>query len=599
MGARRVYRRETPYASNVLGTIDWTQTADIMYTVQLGTPPQRVTRFGHTDWRWNEVVFGPLQSPPTGMTATPTTPNTTGIHTQDYYYVITGITDNGVDPVQETRASAVFSATNDLSLAGNFNTINLPALGAFTRYVIYKKQAGVFGYVGNTNEATFRDENLIPVLSETPPEGYNPFTGITKYPSSVCFHQQRLTFGGTQDVINGVFMSRSADFENMDKARPVRADDSLLFSLVSNEVNAITHILSLKELIILTGDGLWAVGGGGDTGAAITPSSLNASRETGRGAWRVKPLVVDDIMFYVTGKGRAIRTLGFTFEIDGYKSDNVSIFAPHLFTSGVSRIVYLEEPNAGVYALRPDGTIIVLTWEIDQEVWGWARLEIDGYVEDICAIGEGGYDRLYAVIRRTFGEGEDAVTVRNLERMALPGDITNSCHLDMSTTVIFDTPNTVVDGLWHLEGQEVSAVYDAGEADAYIHITTVMQGQIEVPQPSNQISVGLRYSGMIETLPPALGGGQGSMHVERQRVDDVVIRTVQTKGIKAGINGQPLQQIEPEDGDDVSLTADYTMVDHYINVPGSWDDTSSVIIQQDDPFPAQIVGIFVGMTVNP
>lgn len=598
MGARRVYRRETPYPSSVLSTIDWAQTADIMYTVQIGMPVQKLVRFGHTDWRWSDVTFGPLRTPPVGASATPTTPNTTDIHTQAYSYVVTGITDNGVDPIQETRASAVFQATNDLSLAGNFNTINLPALGGFTRFVVYKKQAGVFGYIGNTNESTFRDENLIPVLSETPPEAYSPFFAPNSYPSSVCLHQQRLTFGGTANVINGVFMSRSADFENMDKARPVRADDSLLFSLVSNEVNAITHILSLKELIVLTGDGLWSIGGGGDTGAAITPSSIVASRETGRGAARVKPLVVDDIMFYITGKGRTLRTLGFTFEIDGYKSDNISIFAPHLFTGNIKRIVYQEEPHATITVLRPDGTLIVLTWEIDQEVWGWSRLHVDGFVEDICVIGESSFDRLYAVIRRTFGEGEEAVTVRNLERMALPGDITNACHLDMSTTIVFDTPGDTVTGLWHLEGREVTAVYDAGEKDGFTEELVVENGQVTVSAPSNQISVGLRYEGLIETLPPALNSSQGSLHVERQRIDDIVVRTIQTKGISAGISNQPLEQVQPEDGDDVQLAEDYTMHDHYINVPGSWDDTSSVIIKQTEPFPAQVVGIFVGMSVN-
>lgn len=596
MGIRRVHKRETPYASGTLGTMDWAQTADIMYTVQSGIPVQKLSRYGHTDWRWNQVAFGPLYAPPTGMSATPTKPNTTGEHPQSYFYVITGIVDNGIDPVQETRASAVFSASNDLSLAGNFNTINLPALGSFARYVIYKKQAGVFGYIGNTNETTFRDENIIPVLSETPPEGFNPFNGDRSYPSSVTLHQQRLVFGGTLDVINGVFMSRSADFENMDKARPVRADDSLLFSLVSNQVNAITHLLSLKELIVLTGDGLWSVGGGGDTGAAITPGSIVASRETGRGAWRVKPIVVDDIMFYVTGKGSTLRTLGFTFEIDGYKSDNVSIFAPHLFTQGVSRIEYMEEPHACVFVLRPDGTLIALTWEIDQQVWGWSRLEINGVVEDICVISENGFDRLYAVIKRTI----NGVERRNLERMALPGDVTNACHLDMSTTIVSDTANiSEVTGLWHLEGQQLDMIYDAGEQDGYVAQVTVSGGKVTVPQASKQVSVGYRYSGLIETLPPALNSNQGSLHVERQQVVDAIVRTIHTKGLKVGINGQTPQQIEPEDGDDVQLTADYTMVDSHVSIPGDWKDNSTIQIIQDEPYPAQVVAIFLGMRVNP
>lgn len=597
MGIQRVYSRATPYPAVSLSALDWTQTADIMYTAHSGYPVQKLSRYGHTDWRWNAVVFGPIYSPPTGMTATPTTPNTTGIHTQTYSYVITGIVDNGSDPVQETRASAVFTAVNDLSLAGNFNTINLPGLGVFARYVIYKKQAGVFGYIGNTVEATFRDENIVPALSETPPEGYNPFIAAGAYPSSVALHQQRLCLAGTLNVINGCWLSRSADFENMDRARPIRPDDSISFALVADRVNAITHILSLKELIVLTGDGLWSVGGGGDTGAAITPSSISASRETGRGSARVKPLVVDDIMFYSTGKGRTIRTLGFTFEIDGYKSDNVSIFAPHLFKQGISRIVYQEEPHACVYVLRPDGTLIALTWEIDHEVWGWARIEIDGFVEDICVITEGEYDRLYAVIRRTIG----GVEQRNIERMALPGDVLTGCHLDFSSTFVFaeGAEEDTVTGLWHLEGQEVSVAYDG-----YVtHGQTVVGGEVSTPEPANQISVGLRYEGLIETLPPPLNTNSGSLHVERQQVTDIVIRTHNTKGISAGvspyINNDQLEQMQPESGDDVSLDPNYEMTDWRVNVPGDWKDTSTVVIKQTEPFPANIIGIFAAMRVSP
>jgi hypothetical protein len=320
-------------------------------------------------------------------------------------------------------------------------------------------------------------------------------------------------------------------------------------------------------------------------------------RETGRGAARVKPLVVDDIMFYVTGKGRTIRTLGFTFEIDGYKSDNISIFAPHLFEDGISRIVYVEEPNACVFALRPNGTLIALTWEIDHEVWGWCRIEIDGFVEDICAITENGYDRLYAVIRRTIGE----TTVRSLERMALPGDVENGCHLDFSSTFVFEegAEDDTVTGLWHLEGQEVSVAYDG-----YVqHGVTVEDGQAVAPEPANLISVGFRYEGLIETLPPPLNTSGGTMHVERQQVTDVVIRMHDTKGISAGISpyiaNDELEQLAPESGDDVSLDPDYEMTDWYVNVPGDWKDNSTVVIKQTEPFPANIISIFSAMRVSP
>jgi len=591
MGAQKVYRRATPYPKEALFAIDAAQTADLLYTVHGGYPPQKLERYGHTDWRWSTVTFGPIIPPPTGMSVTPVTPNTTGVHMTNYGYVITGISESA--PVQESRQSAQIVATNDLSLAGNYNQITLPALGIYDRFVIYKFQGGSYGYIGNTKLGTFHDENIIPVMSETPLEGYNPFVGAGNYPTSVGLHQQRLAFGGTYNVINGIWLSRSADFENMDKSRPLRSDDSMLFSLVANEVNAITHLVSLKELVVLTGDGLWAVSGGGDN-AAITPSSVMAQRETGRGAVRVKPLLVDEVVFYITSKGRLLRTLGFSFEIDGYKSDNVSIFAPHLFTqSGVIRIAYQEEPHACVYCLRDNGTIIALTWEIDQEVWGWSQFEIDGFVEDICVIGESGYDRLYAIIRRTI----NGVVKRNLERMALPGTNLNACHLDCSATFIQDPAIATVSGLHHLEGATVSATYNG-----YVsHGLTVVGGKVSVPEASNQISVGLRYEGLIETLSPVLTSRGGTMHVETQQVTDVVVRVLEGKGLSVGITGyeDSFEQLSDNVGDNVLDHRDYTMTDFMVNLPGDWKESSTVLIKQTEPFPAQVVGAFLGLRVAP
>ncbi len=594
MGAQRVYRRTTPYPATSLGGLDYTQNADILYTAHISYPPQKLVRYGHTDWRWATLVFGPTIVPPVGMSATPSTPNTTDIHTQTYSYVITALSTGS--PVQESQASAVFTSVNDLSLAGNVNTLTLPALPVgVERHIIFRKLAGAYGYIGNTAETSFVDENLIPILSETPPEGYNPFFSAGNYPSSIGLHQQRLTFAGTMNVINGIWMSRSADFENMDRSRPLRADDSLLFSLVSDRVNSIGYIVSMKDLMVLTGDGIWSIGGG--DGGAITPGAILPERQTGRGAARVKPVVVDNIMFYATNKGSEIRALGFTFEIEGYKSDNISIFSPHLFSYAVKRLAFQEEPYAALWTLMTDGTLLCLTWEQEQSVWGWSPMEIDGFVEDIAVITEAGYDRLYLIVTRVFGE----TTYRFVERMALPHTtLTTACHLDCAISQSFVTPTTAVTGLWHLEGQLVSATYAVeDDPNGYAaHDLLVANGTVTLPVEAISATVGLRYSGRLETLPAALNSQAGSLHTSRQQITDVVVRTLDTKGISVGASGTELEQVEPEFGDDLNADPDFSTVDYEVTVPGDWKDTSTVVVEQTEPFPAHVVGIFAGMRVS-
>lgn len=522
------------------------------------------------------------------MSVAATTPNTTGYVAQTYKYVITAIKDGS--PVQESRASGVIQCDNDLTLLGNYNTITLPApSGDVTRQVIYKEQGGAYGYIGATEGTSFRDQQIQPLLSETPPVGENPFVGEGNYPGAVGFHQQRLCFAATRAIINGVWMSRSADPENMDRSRPARSDDSLSFELVAERANGITHLVSLDELLCMTTDSIYAITG--NQSGIITPSDINPKRTSRRGARKIKPLGVDAVTFFVPSRSTLVRTLGFSFDIQGYKSDNVSIFAPHLFkTFGLLKLVYQEEPHSCIYALRDDGIILAFTWEAEQQVWGWSRLETDGFVDDIEVIAEGGYDRVYIYVKRTI----NGVLRGFYERMALPHTvIEQACHLDCAMTKVYDPPQDRITGVWHLEGATVSMTYDGN----VVHDLVVTSGEVVIPggEVGTLITVGLRYAGRVETLPAALTQGTQSNHVNRQQIGDVIVRTVDTKGIEIGASGSPLEAVEPYDGEDISLAMDVALQDYKMVPAGDWKDTSTIVIEQNEPLPAHIISIFAKM----
>lgn len=586
MGLKKLYETSTPYLHSKVRALDYTQTADVLYLTHLDYAPRKVIRYDHDNWLWQTLVFGPTISPPTGHSVAATTPNVTGYVAQTYKYVVTAIKDSA--PVQESRASTVIQVDNDLTLNGNFNTITVPApSGEVSRHVIYKEQGGAYGYIGATEGTSFKDQQIQPILSETPPVGENPFLGEGNYPGVCGFHQQRLGFGGTRNVINGLWLSRSADPENMDRSRPARADDSLSFAMMAEKVNAVTGIVSMDEFLVLTTDSIFAVQG--NQSGVVTPSDINPKRTSGRGARKVKPLTVDTVTFFVPSRSNALRTLGFAFEIDGYKSDNVAIFAPHLFKRyGIVKLVYQEEPFSCIYGLRGDGVLLAFTWEAEQQVWGWARFETDGVFEDIETIPENGYDRLYAQVRRTINGVERLFH----ERMALPHlEIEQACHLDCAYSVVYDPPQSYISGAWHLEGATVSIIYDG-----YVeHGLVVENGRVDLPDgvEASTITVGLRYSGRIETLPAALTQGTNSDHVNRQQIGDVIVRTIDTRGIEIGASGATfLEQVEPKDGDVVNELMDVSAIDYRVTTPGDWKDTSTVIIEQNEPLPAHIVGIF-------
>lgn len=586
MGASRIYKAFSPYPHTIVSQLDFAQTADVVYLTHLDYPIYRATRSDHTAWQFVAANFAPTTPTPEAPTVAASQPNTTGLQPTTYRYKITAIGDNE----QESRASPEVSVTNDLTLNGNTNVLTLPTKPEGVKsYVIYKAQAGGFGYIGSTEDATFTDGSpqIQPVLSDTPPIGNNPFVDAGNYPATVSFHEQRLMFGCTRKLPNAVWGSQPADFENFDISRPTKADDALSFSLVAERVNTVTQMVSMGDFIVLTQNAVFSVAGA--DGGALTPSDILPKRSNSRGSSRLNPIVLDEIIFYTPAKGNSVRTLGFQFEIDGYKSNNVSIFSPHLFKArSIVEWAYIEEPYSAIFALRDDGVLLCFTWEAEQQVWGWTQLVVDGTVLAIATITEGGYDRLYALIERTI----NGVVRRFHERLALPhvDDVATACHLDCSVTQVYDPPRNVIGGLWHLEGATVSAHFDG-----YVtHGLVVSRGEITLPDgyEATITTVGLPYSGEIETLPLVLQTREGSAHTNVQNIASVVVRAVDTRGIKVGITGAQLEDVDARYGGEIGLD-DVTQRDYKVTLPGSWEPSTTLTIVQNQPLPAHITGVFL------
>jgi hypothetical protein len=430
-------------------------------------------------------------------------------------------------------------------------------------------------------------------LSDTPPVAEDPFANGNN-PSTVTFHDQRLMAGGTRSVPNGVWGSHPADFENMDVSRPGKPDDALSFALVAEKVNAVHQLVSMEDFMVFTSNAVFSVNGGGEN-TPMTPSAIQPKRQNSRGGSRLNPIALDDIVFYAPAKGTSVRTLGFQFEIDGYQSNNVSIFSPHFFKGYVILDwAYVEEPYAAIFAVRNDGVLLCFTWEAEQQVWGWTMLETDGKVKAVASITEDGYDRLYALIERTI----NGVTRKFHERLALPhvDDIAVAVHLDCAVTQAYNPPRNEISGLWHLEGATVSAYYDGFVA----HDLLVENGKISLPNEyeATIATVGLRYYGEIETLPLVLNSREGSMHVNKQNIAKVVLRAVDTRGLKAGVTGAELEDIVERVGGEEGL-ADVAQRDYEITPGGSWRASNTVTIRQDQPLPAHLTGIFIEPRIAP
>jgi hypothetical protein len=90
-----------------------------------------------------------------------------------------------------------------------------------------------------------------------------------------------------------------------------------------------------------------------------------------------------------------------------------------------------------VWSVRDDGVLLALTYMKEQSVVAWTPMEIDGFVESVCAIPEGGEDAVYIVVVRDGFRAIERLTTRMIT------DVREAKFLDSCLT--YDGRNTDAD----------------------------------------------------------------------------------------------------------------------------------------------------------
>lgn len=602
MGVSRIYKVGSPYNGVELAEIDFEQTADTMYFAHIDHAPTKLVRGGHTDWEFTTITFAPLIDAPTGCSATATTDNVdlendgNNYFPQPVTYVVTAVND---DTGHESRASNEDSATNDLTLKRNYNDVTWSAVTGATRYNIYKAEnSQFFGYIGTTEGTTFRDDNIGPALDKAPPQAYNPFPGADDYPSTVTLFEQRSLWGRTRNVPHGIWGSRTGQAENMDRSRPLRADDSLSLTIVAGRVNSVNQLVSSTSLLALTSDSIFTIDGDGQGGVLSAASSPAARRHLGIGGSRLSPLVVDNVVFFAPSVGSSVRSIGYSFEIDGFKSNDVSIFSPHFFEGlDIVSWCYAREPRSLVWAARSDGKLLAFTWEQEQNVWGWTLCETDGQVRSLCSISENGEDRVYMIVDRVV----DGVDRRFVERMVSHkwDDVSDTCFMDCALSAEFDTPRSTFSGLWHLEGRtDVCGIVDGVAVEGL----TVTGGEVTLPEhvgSGSKVSFGIPFQVDVVTMPLRMDvPGNGSNIGRRQQVGDIILSLKDTRSVKCGSFDDKMFLVKSRTSEAYGSPDDLMNGEYTVATANKAGQEIRAHIRQTAPLPFTLLGVSLDVVVN-
>ncbi len=326
------------------------------------------------------------------------------------------------------------------------------------------------------------------------------------YPAEVEFFGGRLVFAATRDQPQTTWFSKIGNYVDFGKTVPSVDDDSIGATLNARQVNRVTDIVPLANMVLMTTGGEWKTTGGQDD--VLTPTTVGFKPQSYHGSADLPALVIGNTALFVQNRGYIVRDIGYQFESDGYSGNDLTVFSSHL-TEGKPIVdwEYQQVPYSTVWSVRSDGVLLAMTYMKDQSVVGWTPMEIDGFVESVTAIPEGGEDSVYVVVRRTIG----GVQKRYVERLSsrLITDVREGRFLDSHLT--FDGRNktattiTATGGTWTV-GQAITltasaATFAAGDLDdvivlgytaganARLRITTftsatVVTAQVVTPVPA-------------------------------------------------------------------------------------------------------------------
>jgi len=419
------------------------------------------------------------------------------------------------------------------------------------------------------------------------------FSQTTGYPRAVAFYEQRLVLAGTSTQPQTVFFSQSGDFENFE--RGTDADDGLVYTIGSNEVNVVRFLASSRQLLIGTSGGEFVVRASGFD-EPLNPTNTQIKLQTSYGAANVQPLQVGQAVLFLQRAERKMRELVFSSDADSYVAPDMTILAEHVTESGIKEMAYQQEPDSVAWCVLNDGKLACMTYRREEQVVAWHRHVIagtDAEVESVASIPGTQEDEVYFVVKRTIN-GSTKRYVEYLRNFDFGNDVGDAFFVDCGLTYS-GSATTTISGLDHLEGQSVAILADGATQTN----KTVSSGSITLDTSASKVHVGLPFTSQIKTLRVDEGSAMGSAQGKIKRISEITVLLYRSVGIKVGTTDTDLQEISFRDiGASMSAPIPLFTGQKTIEFVGGYDFDAQILIKQDKPLPISLLAIFQTLTVN-
>ncbi len=561
------YEISSPYLTAELFDIKFAQSADVMYITHPNHEVMKLSRTGHTSWTLAEVDFtdGPYLA--TNSTTTTLTPASASVGTG------VNITASAVTGI---NGGAGFQTTD----VGRFISFNSGIAKITARTSTTVVVCTIITAFTNTDAKT--DWKI------------GAFSDTTGHPSCVSFFEQRLVFAGTTDEPQTLFFSAAGDYENMTTG--TNAGDAMVYTIASNQVNAIRYMKAVRTLVVGTTGGEFTVSADG-TNASITPTNITIKKQSSFGSANVDAIPAGNAILFLQKARRKIRELQYNFDSDGYQAPDLTILNEVATDTGISEMSFQQEPSSIIWCVREDGVLAALTYQRSENVVAWTRHIFGGVFgsgnavcESVASIsGTLTEDEVWVIVKRTI----NGATKRYVECFSdFDFDETTSTDFRFLDSHLTYSGSSVssLSGLSHLEGQSVSIL-----ADGSVHANkTVSSGAISLDRAVTKACVGLSYDSVLQTMRIEGGAAEGTSQGKTKRISKVVLRLFETVGVKVGPSLSNLETIPfRTTSSNLSAPVDTLLAgDKEIEFNDDYNSDGFIFIKQDQPLPCSVLSIY-------
>ena len=520
-----------PWTAAMLPQLAWTQSADTLLLAHPEMEPVRITRTSHTSWTIQTWLF-------------------TWAPMHRYAPAHFMMTPSGL--------------TGDIDLFCTEGIFDQGHVGRHFR--LYDKRVYIRGVVSPT-QALATVEGMIHGLDATRDWDEPAFSPVRGWPATLCFHQDRLVLGGSRDLPNRLWFSQTGDLFNFNTGTGLD-DESIVFGLVSDQVNAIRGLFSGQHLQVFTSGAEWMV-----TGVPLTPANIQVNRQTRVGSpvtRHIPPVDVDGATIFAARSGRSIHEFVYTDVQQVYQANDLALAAKHLVREPVG--MAYDQIRRLLHVAMADGSLATLTLYRAEQVTAWTGQETAGAFRGLAEL-EG---MVWAAVER---DGSWRLE-RFDESLALDAALTGESAAG---------PRDRWTGLGHLQGRTIGVLADgAPRADA-----VVAGGAVMLDPPATTLQAGLRFAHVVEPLPPDLSSAVG-VRAAPVRLVSVTFRLLETASltvdIGTGLRPVPFRRLDTPllDGPPPRFTGDLRL-----RALGWRRDAMAPLwrIEDDTPLPLTLLAV--------